>query len=112
MTKVLFNAFLTILICTGLATPALAGDPCGLKAQKHQLDVQKHQLDAQRRQIGWQYPGPANAAYRESLMRQLDAQRRELDFEKHQLDHQKKQCKAPHGGKYKHHKHDKDRDRD
>lgn len=115
MARSLTSALVIVMISLVLGAPAVAGNPCSFKAQKQQLDFQKHQLDFQKHQIDQQYPGPANAAYRESLKRQLEAQRRQLDFQKHQLDLQKRQCKAaykPHKPHHKHPKHDKDHDRD
>ena len=98
MPRMFINVFMILVTAGALAAPAIAANPCSVSAQKHQLDLQKHAIDRQ-------YPGPANAAYRESLKRQIDLQKQQLKL-------QKKQCEtAYHQPKHKHHK-DKDHDGD
>jgi hypothetical protein len=112
--RLLITVFILALSSGALSVPASAANPCSVRVQRHQLDAQKHQIDLQMRAINFQYPGPANAAYRENLRRQLEMQKRQIDFQKHQLDAQQRQCETayhPHKFKHKHHK-DKDHDRD
>ena len=120
------GALIAIFLVSAAATPAIAANPCSVSAQKHALDRQRLAIDRQIHAIDFHYPGPANAAYRSGLKRQLIAEKHQIEWQEHQLDAQRRACQAsyhpkhvahvgpwyapPQHPKHKHHDHDKDRD--